>query len=68
MEQFDFDHTTEKYFFHKMAGFFTDEESNKLFVACGKGKVCGSLCVLKRSEDKAELALLGVAKAFQREG
>ncbi len=67
-EQFDFLPATEKYFLHAAEEYFDDEINNKLWLATENGKIVGSVCVVKKEKNKAQIRLFGTAPSTQGKG
>lgn len=59
-EQFAFLPHTEGYFLHAMKDLLGNTDENRLFVAEQDGQIVGSVCIVKLSEQEAQLRMFGV--------
>ncbi len=64
-KQFDFLPNVEQYFLRAAAEIFDDPSGSHLWVIDDDGKMKGSICIVKRSEDEAQLRLFGVDASLQ---
>ena len=66
-EQFDSLPSTEQYFLHAMTDLYGNE-NNCLWVAEEDGNIVGSICVVEKEKDTAQLRLFGTHPSTQGKG
>ncbi len=64
-KQFGFLPGTEQYFLHAVAELFDEPENSRLWVAVDDGVIKGSVCIIRKSSDEAQLRLFGTDPSLQ---
>lgn len=67
-KQYDFNGTVEKYFMEGMLDLFREPEGSQLWVVEKEGKIVGSIAIVKRGDEDAQLRWFGVDTALQGMG
>ncbi len=66
--QFDFLPNVEQYFLHAASEIFDDPEGSRLWVLEENGRIRGSICIVKKSDQEAQLRLFGTDLSLQGKG
>lgn len=67
-KQYQFKPATEKYFMKSMSEIFDDPEGNQLWIVEQENKIVGSIAVMKRGENAAQLRMFGMDTSLQGKG
>ncbi len=66
--QFDFLPNTEQYFLHNCMELFDEPEKSKMWIIEEEGRIKGSVCVIDRGGENAQLRMFGTDASLQGRG
>ncbi len=67
-QQYGFNGIVEKYFMEGMLDLFEDREGSKMWVVERNGEIVGSIAIIKRGDEDAQLRWFGIDMSLQGQG